>query len=263
MKRQRLAIACLAGPLLAALMEASIVTEGLAAERTPTWGWKENEGLGATHKQHPAPKQNAWQPKVDEQQSGQAAPAAEQPPPASVKSYCENIADPALDARFLHQKAELARLEEELGKKTTLLEEKKVEFQRWMKRRDEFVAKAQDNLLKLYAKMKPDAAALQLAAMDEEAAAALLLKLSARTSSAILNQMDSAKGARLVSVMIGAGRPSDKLAATSAPPQRSDISEGGIGEILTESPSAQRAPSPDQTGERSGESPKAQDNGKS
>ena len=60
---------------------------------------------------------------------------------------------------------------------------------------------------------KPDAAAPQLAAMDEEAAAALLLKLSAKTSSAILNEMDTGKAARLVSVMIGAARPGDKGAA--------------------------------------------------
>ena len=135
-------------------------------------------------------------------------------PPASVKSYCENIADPALDARFLHQKAELTHLEDELAKKTTLLEAKKTEFQEWLKRRDDFINKAEGSLVKLYSKIKPDAAAPQLAALDEEAAAALLLKLSAKASSAILDQMDTAKAARLVSVMIGAARPSDK-AATS------------------------------------------------
>jgi flagellar motility protein MotE (MotC chaperone) len=50
--------------------------------------------------------------------------------------------------------------------------------------------------------------------MDEEAAAALLLKLSAKSSSAILDQMETAKAARLVSVMIGAARPSDKPATS-------------------------------------------------
>jgi flagellar motility protein MotE (MotC chaperone) len=216
MKRPRF----LALPFLAALLVAISGTGPFCAERTPTWGWKEEEG-GSPRKPRPVPAQNAWQvktatpapdpaspPKVEPL----AAPAAE--PPPTVKSYCENIADPALDARFLHQKAELTYLEEELAKKTTLLESKKTEFQDWLKRRDDFISKAEGNLVKLYSKIKPDAAALQLAALDEEAAAALLLKLSAKSSSAILDQMDTAKAARLVSVMIGAARPSDKPATS-------------------------------------------------
>ena len=105
-----------------------------------------------------------------------------------------------------------------MAKKTALLESKKAEFQEWLKRRDEFISKAEGNLVKLYSKIKPDAAAPQLAAMDEEAAAALLLKLSAKASSAILDQMETAKAARLVSVMIGAARPADKGAAPGKEP---------------------------------------------
>jgi len=219
MKRPRF----LALPFLAAFLAAITGTGVFCAERTPTWGWKEDEGGGAPRRPRPVPAQNAWQPKVGAPAPDPAAspkveppvtptPAAE-PPPATVKSYCENIADAALDARFLHQKGELARLEQELAKKTTLLESKKTEFQEWLKRRDEFISKAEGNLVKLYSKIKPDAAAPQLAAMDEEAAAALLLKLSAKASSAILDQMETAKAARLVSVMIGAARPADKGAA--------------------------------------------------
>jgi flagellar motility protein MotE (MotC chaperone) len=204
-----------------AILAPATALDVFSAEKTPTWGWKEEEGTGAARKPRPAPPQNAWQAKTAApapdpaspstvEPPAKAAPAAE--PPASVKSYCENIADPALDARFLHQKTELAHLEDELAKKTTLLEAKRTEFQEWLKRRDDFIAKAEGNLVKLYSKIKPDAAALQLAALDEEAAAALLLKLSAKSSSAILDQMDTAKAARLVSVMIGAARPSDKPA---------------------------------------------------
>ncbi len=220
---------------LAILVAAAAATTAAGEERTPTWGWKAEEGLGSSRKPRPVPArtpprpvpvQNAWQAQV-------TAPDANLPPannagtppgpaqapesPAAVKAYCENIADAALDARFLHQKTELGRLEEELAKKTGLLEAKKVEYQEWLKRRDEFISKAEANLVKLYSKIKPDAAALQLAAMDEEAAAALLLKLSAKTSSAILNEMEAKKAARLVSVMIGAVRPSDKAPEKDAP----------------------------------------------
>jgi flagellar motility protein MotE (MotC chaperone) len=219
MKHQRL----FALRLLPTLLLMIIATDVFSAEKNPTWGWKEEDGLGSAPRPRPSPTQNAWQPKVaapapDPVPSPKVdlavKPAQAAEPSPTVKSYCENIADPALDARFLHQKAELAHLEEELAKKTALLEAKKVEFQEWMKRRDDFVSKAEGNLVKLYSKIKPDAAAPQLAAMDEEAAAALLLKLSAKSSSAILDQMDTAKAARLVSVMIGAARPSDQ--ATTA-----------------------------------------------
>ena len=212
MKRQRI----LAVLLSAAILAAATAPDVFSAERTPTWGWKEEEGASTPRKPRPAPAQNAWLAKTatpapdpasppNVEPPAKAAPAAE--PPPTVKSYCENIADPALDARFLHQKAELKHLEEELAKKTTLLEAKKTEFQEWLKRRDDFINKAEGSLVKLYSKIKPDAAAPQLAALDEEAAAALLLKLSAKASSAILDQMDTAKAARLVSVMIGAARP--------------------------------------------------------
>jgi len=220
--------------LLSAILAAATTPNGFSAERAPTWGWKEEEGAGTLRKPRPAPAQNAWQAKTATPvpdpaspptvEPAKAAPAAE--PPPTVKSYCENIADPALDARFLHQKAELTHLEEELAKKTTLLEGKKTEFQEWLKRRDDFISKAEGNLVKLYSKIKPDAAALQLAALDEEAAAALLLKLSAKVSSAILDQMDTAKAARLVSVMIGAARPSDKPATSEkAVPRNASVEQ--------------------------------------
>ncbi len=232
MKRQRF----FALLFLAALLAALPAKRAFCAEKPPTWGWKEEEGLGSPRKPPPPPAQNAWQAKTAAPSPNLAAspkvedparPVAAAEPPAAVKSYCENIADSALDARFLHQKAELGRLEEELAKKTALLETKKAEFQEWLKRRDDFIGKVEASLVKLYSKIKPDAAAPQLAAMDEEAAAALLLKLSAKNSSAILDQMETAKAARLVSVMMGAARPADKAATPEAPRNAAAEQPGG------------------------------------
>ena len=234
MKRQCL----LALLFLAAILAAAAAPDVSSAEKTPAWGWKEEDGAGTPRKLRPAPAQNVWQAKVAAPEANPGAngkvepparPASGTEPPASVKSYCENIADPALDARFLHQKAELTHLEDELAKKTALLEAKKTEFQEWLKRRDDFINKAEGSLVKLYSKIKPDAAALQLAALDEEAAAALLLKLSAKSSSAILDQMETAKAARLVSVMIGAARPSDKAAPSEKEAPRNSSAEQSNG----------------------------------
>ncbi|MGB8869639.1 MAG: hypothetical protein WCC96_10405 [Rhodomicrobium sp.] len=218
----------------AVFLTAICVTSALAIPRAgaePAWGWRPDEV--AHYKQLIKPKssgaQNAWDAAIVAAPASPALKGVKSPAPtptpetsATVKAYCQNIEDAALDARFLHQKSELQHLEGELEKRTSALEAKRAEYQDWLKRRDEFIAKAEGSLVELYSKIKPDAAALQLAAIDEEAAAALLLKLNARNSSAILNQMDSIKAARLVSVMIGAAKPQEKAGAqeSSAAPEK-------------------------------------------
>ncbi len=217
---------------LPALGVASALAGPCGAEQAPAWGWKADEV--APYRQPQKPKKaepgSAWSatvvtapakpPAAAVSQAGGDAKAGSPETPRAVKAYCQNIEDAALDARFLNQKAELLRLEEELTKRTSLLEAKRAEYEVWLQRRDEFIGKAEGSLVELYSKIKPDAAAPQLAALDEEAAAALLLRLSARNSSAILNQMDSGKAARLVSVMIGAAkRPEKAPAQENASPQ--------------------------------------------
>lgn len=196
-----------------------------SAEQAPTWGWKPDDV--AHYKEYWKPKKpparTPWsvdvvgaptapaaESKPAAQKSSEAKPATPAETSPAIKAYCQNIEDAALDARFLHQKSELQRLEGELEKRTSALEAKRAEYQEWLQRRDEFVNKAEGGLLALYAKIKPDAAAVQLAGIDEEAAAALLLKLKPRSASAILDQMDGTKAARLVSVMIGAAQRPEK-----------------------------------------------------
>ncbi len=82
----------------------------------------------------------------------------------------------------------------------------------WLKRRDEFVSKAQDSLVDIISKMKPDAAAAQMSLIGDEAAAALILKLNPRVSSIILNEMPPEKAAKLARVIVGSQR-------TAATPQ--------------------------------------------
>ena len=228
-------------PLLAVLLAATVSFAFLEADAALAWGWKEDDGAGAKRPQKRpanAEKRGGWNPTiVTAPPSGELEARKPETVPANVKAYCENIADQALDARFLAQKAELAHIEEELAQRTTLLEARKAEYQEWLKRRDEFIAKAEGSLVKLYSKMKPDNAAPQLAAMDEEAAAALLLKLSPKASSAILDQMETAKAARLASVIIGAAKPTDKTSAPERTPAQNAPGEPP--------PAASAAPPPD------------------
>jgi flagellar motility protein MotE (MotC chaperone) len=125
---------------------------------------------------------------------------------SAAQQYCANIADAAADARFAWQKKTLAEIQHELDKRIARLEAKTAEFQSWLARRDEFSKKAHEGLVKIYSSMRPDAAASQLVAMDEETAAAVLTKLNPRNASAILNEMPAAQAARLTGTIAGAAR---------------------------------------------------------
>ncbi len=142
------------------------------------------------------------------------APAKRTDPPAlattAARQFCVNIADAAAEAKFAWQRRALADLQTELDQRIALIDAKTAELQKWVERRDEFSKKARDNLVLIYGRMRPDAAAMQLSAMDEETAAAVLVKLDARLASAILNEMQPAQAARLTATIAGAARTAPK-----------------------------------------------------
>jgi flagellar motility protein MotE (MotC chaperone) len=119
--------------------------------------------------------------------------------------FCENIADQAAEARMRRQAEALRRLEGEIEARIAELEAKRAETEEWLARRERFLAMAEDGLVSIYAQMRPDAASAQLAIMNEVAAAAILTKLAPREASAILDEMDAQKAARLASIMVGIG----------------------------------------------------------
>jgi flagellar motility protein MotE (MotC chaperone) len=152
-----------------------------------------------------------------------------------ARGYCANIADTAAEARLALQRAKLAEAEKAIGFRLTALEMKTAEYKAWVERRDQFLKRATDSLVKIYTQMEPDAASLQLAAIDEETAAALLVKLEPQNASAILNEMAPEKAARLTATIAGAARTAKPngppAGAAAAPPaggvpQRADPREG-------------------------------------
>jgi flagellar motility protein MotE (MotC chaperone) len=138
---------------------------------------------------------------------------------SAARQYCINIANAAADARYAWQKKTLLDIEQELEKRIALLEAKTAEYRKWVARRDEFVKKARDNLVVIYARMRPDAAARQLMAMDEETAAAVLVKLDPRSASTILNEMDPVQAARLTATISGAARTTPEARPRQAGPE--------------------------------------------
>ncbi len=142
----------------------------------------------------------------DEKAPVKGSPAPTRKDAQAPRDYCVNIVDAAADARVAWQRKMLAGAGEEIDKRIALLEEKTAEYKKWLARRDEFTKRANETVLKIYARMRPDAAALQLAALDEETAAAVLTKLEPRLASLILNDMDTGHAAKLTATIIGSGK---------------------------------------------------------
>ncbi len=133
---------------------------------------------------------------------GTATPVTAAATPDS-DAFCASIRDPAAEARFAWQAKTLQSLEEKLADTLAKLEEKKAELRRLMDRRDAETKQAETRMVEIFSRMRPEAAALQLAAMDQDVAASLLGKLAPRNASAVLNEMEAARAAQLAQVMSG------------------------------------------------------------
>ncbi len=138
--------------------------------------------------------------------TGTIAPPSDE---SEVQRFCSNIADAARDRRYSLQAAELKELQSEVDRRIATLEQKRTEYEEWLKRREVFLARAEDSLVKIYAGMKPDAAAERLAGINIELAAAILMKLDSRKASVILNEMDTKAAAALTGVIGSAARRVD------------------------------------------------------
>jgi flagellar motility protein MotE (MotC chaperone) len=136
-------------------------------------------------------------------------PAPPSQPESDVAKFCSNIADAALDARVAWQQKELEAAEAKLRQRIAELEAKRAEYEQWLKLREDFLKKAEDSVVEIYSRMNPEAAAQQIASMADDTAAAVLAKLRVRSASAILNEMEPARGAHLADTLAGMRRADD------------------------------------------------------
>ncbi|WP_420376962.1 MotE family protein [Rhizobium skierniewicense] len=121
-----------------------------------------------------------------------------------IQQYCTNIVDQARDQRYLLQKQDLEKLQADVDNRIAVMEARKAEYEDWLKRRNDFMQRAEVNLVNVYKTMKPDAAAPQLEQVDAGLAAAIIMKLPPRQSSLILAEMDAKKAATVASIMSSA-----------------------------------------------------------
>src|SRR5262249_16803158 len=104
-----------------------------------------------------------------------------------VMQFCSNVTDPAVDARLAWQLKELEKAESQLRERIAEVEAKRAEYEKWMALRDEFLKKAEASMVEIYSRMRPEAAAPQIAGMADETAAAVLPNLTPKNSTAIFN----------------------------------------------------------------------------
>ncbi len=128
---------------------------------------------------------------------------------AAADQYCQAVLEPAREARFAHQAAELKALGKVLDERLVKIDERIAELKEWVARREDFARRTSDQLVTIYSGMRPEAASEQLAKIEESTAAAILSKLAPRVASQILNDMPSDKAARLAMILMGASRKSD------------------------------------------------------
>ena len=141
--------------------------------------------------------------------SPKPTPSTATPNENEVAQFCSNVADPAVDARLAWQLKELEKAESKLRDRIAEVEAKRAEYEKWMALRDELLKKAEASMVEIYSRMRPEAAATHIAGMSDETAAAVLAKLSPRNSSAIFNEMDSARAAHLADLLGGMRRVDD------------------------------------------------------
>lgn len=124
---------------------------------------------------------------------------------ASAEEFCKNVSPVAAEARAAWLQRSIAELEREMAARTALLDARIAEHKEWLAKRQAFADQITGGLVQLFTRMRPDAAALQVAAMDEVMAAALLMRLEPKASSALMSEVPAAKAARLAGILADAG----------------------------------------------------------
>ena len=118
--------------------------------------------------------------------------------------FCATVAPSIAEARIAWQTKRLAELDAQVKQRIADLEKAEAAARDWIAKRDALMAAANDDLVAIFAKMQPEAAARQLSAMDDRMAAAILGKLKPNAASAILDEMEAERASRLVGVLSAA-----------------------------------------------------------
>ena len=142
--------------------------------------------------------------------AGEAPRPTQSPTTPEVRTYCQNIAGAAADARFAWQTQKLENLETRVKATVGELEAKTAELRTWVAKREDIERKAGEKLVGIYSKMRPETAATQIATLDDAMAAAVLGQLTPGKASAIFNEIVPERAAKLAALIAGTTPPTDE-----------------------------------------------------
>ena len=146
----------------------------------------------------PAPAQDGRAPETERLKAAAEKRVAEKPPETDAVRFCAAVAPSIAEARIAWQTKRLAELDAQVRQRIVDLEKAEAAARDWIARRDALMAAANDDVVAIFAKMQPEAAAQQLSAMDDRKAAAILGKLKPNAAGAILGEMEAERAGRLV-----------------------------------------------------------------
>src|ERR1700684_808190 len=129
--------------------------------------------------------------------------AVDKPPDADASRFCATAAPSIAEARIAWQTRQLSELDAQVKQRLADLEKAEASVKEWVAKRDTSLKAASDDLVAIYAKMQPETAATQIAAMDDQMAAAILGKLKPAAAGAILNEMEAERASKLAIVLSG------------------------------------------------------------
>ncbi|MGB7975110.1 MAG: hypothetical protein WCF81_12365 [Roseiarcus sp.] len=127
----------------------------------------------------------------------------DKPPDAEASRFCANAAPSIAEARIAWETKRLSDLDAQVKQRLADLEKAEASVKEWVAKKDAALKSASDDLVAIYARMEPQAAATQIAAMDDQMAAAILGKLKAGAAGAILNEMEADRASKLAVVLSG------------------------------------------------------------
>jgi flagellar motility protein MotE (MotC chaperone) len=128
---------------------------------------------------------------------------ANKAPDIEASRFCANAAPAIAEARIAWEMKQLSDLDAQVKQRLADLEKAEASVQDWVAKRDAMLKSASDDLVAIYAKMQPETAATQIAAMDDQMAAAILGKLKSGAAGAILNEMEADRASKLAVVLSG------------------------------------------------------------
>jgi len=135
---------------------------------------------------------------------------ADKTPDIEASRFCANAAPSIAEARVAWESKQLSELDAQVKQRLADLEKAEASIQDWAAKRDAMLKSASDDLVAIYAKMQPETAATQIAAMDDSMAAAILGKLKPGAAGAILNEMEAERASRLAAFLSGAASAEKK-----------------------------------------------------